>query len=38
MEGHRKEPKIKDALNDVKRNVDFFKILGSYHQITVGGN
>jgi prephenate dehydratase len=38
MEGHRNEPKIKDALNDVKRNVDFFKILGSYHQITVGGN
>ncbi|RAP53359.1 MAG: chorismate mutase [Methanosphaera sp. rholeuAM130] len=38
MEGHRNEPKISHALNDVKNQTDFFKVLGSYHQITVGGN
>ena len=38
MEGHRNESRIKKALDNVKNNVDFFKILGSYHQITIGGN
>lgn len=38
MEGHRNESKIANALQDVREKVDFFKILGSYHQITVGGN
>ena len=38
MEGHRNEPKLSKVLYDVKDSVDFFKILGSYHQITVGGN
>lgn len=38
IEGHRKDSKLKKVLKEVEDNVEFFKILGSYHQIGVGGN
>jgi len=38
LEGHRNDVLIENTLNDVQRKVEFFKIIGSYNQINVGGN
>lgn len=38
MEGHRKDAKIHATLINIEEKVKFFKIIGSYNQINVGGN
>lgn len=38
LEGHRNNVLIENALKDIQRKVEFFKIIGSYNQINVGGN
>lgn len=38
MQGHRNDAGIIEALKNIEEKVEFFKVIGSYNQISVGGN